>query len=516
VKTSSDFLWRLIRSLDSQEKLFFKRNFCNNSASIEPIYSRLFSAISAQKKYDEAAILKKFHPAINKKNIAFQKHYLQKQVCDAIIQYENRNNTVHNIYKQVQLIRVYRKKGLADEAHAIWEKAVIMARRYEAFSLLGLLKNEFEKILLFANLHTQYDELHSIFKANIMSYREYMELMTLRDIYTETLLLKRNAHFDFDETLREKIRALLKRVESVDATDYGKSFWFRHYYRLNKATLLYLLGENTASLELLKLSWIDWKANPEFIVKDAEFYIELMYMINYAGILEQEYDYVENAFNDPVNQLIEDRMQRASFEVIKYLALNKIYNKTARYSEVARLLKWMRPRYKQWEPAVNADLNRTANLSLGIGCFVLEQYDDALYFIKRAITWFTKGVREEHTATANILLLLTTYNMNNSKLFDAQYRATYSYFYKQKKKRPFETALVQCLHRTFYMKDIKSKVEEYRKALEIFESNKEDNIQRMAFNIFNYPGWLISKVQRIPYRNYVERKVKNVGSILSA
>jgi hypothetical protein len=157
---------------------------------------------------------------------------------------------------------------------------------------------------------------------------------------------------------------------------------------------------------------------------------------------------------------------------------------------------------------LNADLNRTTNLSLGIGSFVLEQYDDALFYIKRGITYFKDGTRDEHTAVANILLLLTAYCINNPVLFDAQYRATYQYFHKRKKKQPFETALVQCLHRTFYMKEIKGKVAEYQKALAVFEANKDNVVQQLMLAIFNYYGWLESRAERISYRQYVERKVK--------
>ena len=233
-----------------------------------------------------------------------------------------------------------------------------------------------------------------------------------------------------------------------------------------------------------------------------------MYMINYAGILQGDYKYVLDAFNDENTTLIQEPVQRANFEAIKYLALNKIYNKTAKYAEVEKLLVVMKSKYSQWEPALNSDLNRTLNLSLGIGNFVLEHYDDALYFSKRAITYFKDGTREEQMAVAQILLLLITYSLNNSKLFDAQYRTTYTYFYKRKKKHPFETALVQCLHRTFYMTDSKEKIQEYETALRVFEENKNDVVQQMTFSIFNYPSWLISKVQRISYRQYVERKVK--------
>lgn len=511
MKPSSDFLWQLIHSLNRSEKLFFKRNFSINTTDTQRLYIKLFDAIIAQKKYDEAAVIKKFSPALNKKNIASQKHYLHKQICDALVQHDGHNDVSHDIYNQILLIRVYRKKGLLDDAHTIWKKAVIKARQTESFALLNLLKTEFEKMILLSSVHTKYDELHSIFKGNIISYDEYAEMITLRDIYAETLLLKRKAHFDQDDVLKEKINLLLDRVNKNTAATAAQSFWFRHYYRMNKATLHYLLNDIAGSVKLLKLVLEDWKKNTRFIKTHGEHYTELMYMINYAGVLQGEYEYVTNAFNDPINELIRDPANRANFEAIKYLALNKIYNKTAQYKEVEKLVQFMKTKYRLWEPAMNSDLNRTVNLSLGIACFVLEQYDDALFFTKRGITYFKDGTREEHLAAAQILLLLITYSLDGAKLFDAQYRTTYIYFYKRKKKLPFETALVQCLHRTFYMTEAKEKIKEYEKTLAIFDAHKDDVVQQMMFNIFNYHGWLISKVQGITYRQYVERKVKKVA-----
>jgi hypothetical protein len=512
LKTSSNFLWQLIHSLSSNEKLFFTRNFLPDK-SHSALYKKLFDAISRQREFDEPAILKKFHPDLNKKNLAFQKHYLQQLICKSLIEYDSRNNPPQELYNQVQLVRIYRKKGLLDEAHTVWKKAMYKARQTESFALLSILKSEFEKMILFSSTHTRYDELHSLFKSNTISYPEYAGLITLRDIYTETILLKRIAHFDIDHPLKEKITGLLQQTEQYAGASGSSSFWLRYYYFINKATLLYLLNNISGSFHILKLLLDDWKQKLPFISTHAEHYVELMYMINYTGILQGEYQFVTNAFNDPCNDLIREPVQRANFEATKYLALNKIYNKTARYQEVDKLVRFMKVRYVHWEPLLNADMNRTVNLSLGIGSFVLEQYDDALYFTKRAVTYFRDGTREEHMAVAQVLLLLITYSLNNPRLFDAQYRNTYTYFYKRKKKHPFETALVQCLHRSFYMTDNKSKVQEYQKALDVFEENKDDVVQQMTFTIFNYPGWLQSKAQRVPYRRYVENKLKEPVAI---
>lgn len=506
MKKPSDITWRFIRSLSSNERLFFKRNFA--TATGDKIYLQLFTAIASQKEYDEAAIIRKFSPALTKKNIAYQKHYLHKQVTDALLVYNRSQGRQQDIYADIQLIRLYRNKGLVDEANIVWKKAVYKARKTESYAMLNLLKTEFEKMIMFSNMHTGYDDLHTVFKDNVMPYSDYAELITLRDIYTETLLLKRKAHYDISEELKLRIHAHLNEVNNCTPFSSNHTFWYGHYYRMNKATLLYLLNEIGDSMHLLEAVFEEWKKNTHFIQTHGEYYIELLYMINYAGILNGNYNYVTMVFHDPMNENITDPVQRANFEVIKFLALNKIYNKTARYDDVTTLISIMKSSYNKWEPVLNADLNRTVNLSLGIACFVLGQFDDALNFTKRAITWFREGTREEHTSVAQMLLLLIAYNMNNSRLFDNQYRSTYQYFYKRKNRHAFEKALVQCLHRSFYMTDNKKKIEEYKKALDVFEQNEKDVVQQMSVSIFNYPGWLMSRVQRIPYRSFVEKKVK--------
>jgi tetratricopeptide (TPR) repeat protein len=508
MRAPSAFIWQLIQSLNRNERLYFKRNFIPATDSEDRLYIRLFDAIAAQKVYDEKALLEKFGPALNKKNIASQKNYLQKQVSDALVQYEVVRDPGKDVYTSIQLIRIYRKKGLYNEAFAIWKKAVQLARNREAFAMLNLLKTEFEKMVIFSPSLSDQDELLDIFKQNVITYSEYAELITLRDIYTETLLLKKKTHFGQDSHLLDTIHTLLGRVNRTGTVQQGHSFWYRHYYLMSKATLQYLLNDMEAAMTILKSHFNNWKKQDNFISTHGEFYIELLYMINYAGILHGEYDYVTAVFNDPLNHLITDPSHRAYFEVNRYLALNKIYNKTARYEEVRKLLELMKANYKSWEPSLNEELNSTLSFSMGVGCFALEQYEDALFFTRRAITTFSEGSRDEHNAVGQLLLLLITFCLNNARLFDAQYRVTYQFFYKRKKKQVFETALIQCLHRSFYMTEQKKKTQEFKKALQSLEENRNNPIQQRAFAIFNFEGWLQSRILRISYRQFVEKKVK--------
>jgi hypothetical protein len=231
-------------------------------------------------------------------------------------------------------------------------------------------------------------------------------------------------------------------------------------------------------------------------------------MINYVGVAKGQYTYVIGVFNDPINNKIV-HAQRANFEAVKFLALNRIYNKMARYNEVEKLVANVKSRYRHWEPMLNADMNRTLAMSVGIAMIVLEKFDDALYFIKKGIQDYREGGREESVAVGQLLLLLISYSLNNSKLFDAQYKSTYAYFYKRQKKRPFQATLMQCFQKTFYLQDRKEKELLLARCLESLEKSGHDKVQQSVFNIFNFPGWITSRLQRISYRQYVERLHKS-------
>ena len=70
MKTASPGLWHLIRSMNRNEKLFFKKK---GASSIKTsLYIKLFDAITTQKKYDEETLLKAC-PFYYKKEYCFSK-----------------------------------------------------------------------------------------------------------------------------------------------------------------------------------------------------------------------------------------------------------------------------------------------------------------------------------------------------------------------------------------------------------------------------------------------------------
>lgn len=505
MKPVSDALWHFIKQLSSGEKLFLRRNYIGLSTIKDPLYILLFDAIEKQAVYHEGDILKKLSPEINHQNIAFQKHYLYQQICNALVQYESRKNEEAAIFNQVQLIQIFRRKGMLDEAKSLWRKTMIRARQSEAQALIIMLRNEFERMLLWSDGKAGYEELNSLFKDNIVTYNEYAEVITMRDIYAEVLMLKRNAHFDWaDPDIPARIEALLLLLPRPKKNIEEYFFWYRHYYRLCKATLLYLSNKQLPDAYDHILATIDdWKQHSDYLKTDSEKFLDVLSMLNYLGTPLNKFAQVEAGFNDPFNDKITDPVLHAEFEALKYLTLNKLYHKMARYNEVATLINYFKNYHDKWENKLNVETNRDVYISCSISCFVLENYNDALFFIKRGLLYFKDNTRIERVSLAQLFLLLIVYNMNNTKLFEAQYRSTYNYFYKKKTKHPFEKIIIQCLHGTFYQTNYADKIKEYKKALTLLEQHRDNDIQQKVFGMFNFPRWLTSRIERVSYQQLV-------------
>lgn len=505
MKTVSSDLWQLVNTLTSAEKTYFKRNFISVSGKVNPGYLKLFDEIAAQKVYDENKIIAKCRGIINAKNISAQKSYLYDRISSALIYYHSTRNSEHDIYQQILLIRLYRSKGLLHMAHKAWRKAITKARNENAYSMLTILKSEFEKMVLFNADHIGFEESYKIFRGNIESYENFIRILQLRDLYAEILLLKSKAHFDLLPQQKNKLQLIHVRLNELNVAPEHNSFWPQHYFLVCKSTIQYLNDNSKDALDTLHEVFNLWKKNPKLVTANAEFFIEIMNMINYAGIACANFSLVQKLFEDPVLENIKDATNTANFKTIQWLTLSKIYHKTANYKMVEVLVGTMHKEYNSWVPLLNAEQNKTLHTSLSISCFALEMHEQAYHYCKLSLDEFRKNVREESSAFAHLFLLLISYEMNNMKLFEAAQVNTNAYFYKKKKQHPFEKIISSCLAKSFYLTNISEKNNHYESALLQLEQMKENAVQQAAFKIFNYPRWLQSKIERMNYRQYVEK-----------
>lgn len=508
---TSNNIWQLIQSMSPQEKRFFRRDYALYDKEKElPLYLALFDSINKQDEYDEAELLRQLKPRLKPGNISYTKNYLYEQLCHALLRQNQSLEQDAEIFGQLQLIRVFRKKGLYKQALKIWQKAIVQARALELFGLIFQLKEEYRKLQLYHNPKLRNPELQNEYNNNILYSSEFTHLIKLQELHFSALIIRRKAHFNLCREDKEQVYAILQEPV-MQEEPRTNSFLIRHYYRMTKATLLYVLNDSNAyAFAYQNVS--AWQANVQHVSYDQDNYIEVLYIFYYSAVLAKDTSRIEEVMNHPVNQKVNTESNYAYVETIKYLALNRLYNRNGNYEKVSQVLAYIKTRLAHWSRHINVELARTLYLSVGVANFALDQFEDAFYYIKQSILLFNDKTREEQYSFAYLFLLLVCYEKGEPYLFEVQYKSSYSYFYRNKMPLPFEKSTIQAVAKAFHCKRQKDKKVILQALLDTLQASQNDPVQQQVFNFFNVPRWLESKTKGIPYKDlvYLQVNAENV------
>lgn len=503
---TSNNIWLLIQSMSPQEKRFFRRDYAQyDREKALPLYLALFDAINKQDEYDEAELLRQLKPRLKPVNISYTKNYLYEQLCQALLQQNQSQEKDAEIFAQLQLIRVFRKKGLYKQALKVWHKAIVQARALELFGLIFQLKEEYRKLQLYHNPKLKNPELQNEYNNNILYSSEFTHLIKLQELHFSALIIRRKAHFNLHPEDKKQVHLILE-APVMQEEPKTNSFLIRHYYRMTKATLLYVLNDSSAyAFAYQNVS--AWQANEQHVIYDQDNYIEVLYIFYYSAVLAKDTGKIEEVMNHPVNLKVNTESNYAYVETIKYLALNRLYNRTGNYEQVAKVLAYIKTRFEHWSRHINVELARTLYLSVGVANFALDKFDDAFYYIKQSILLFNDKTREEQYSFAYLFLLLICYEKGEPYLFEVQYKSSYSYFYRNKMPLPFEKSTILAVAKAFHCKRKKDKQIIFQALLQSLQASQNDPVQQQVFNFFNVPRWLESKTKGIPYKDLVYLQV---------
>ena len=130
--TGSDELFRLIHSLNTEEKGYF-RKFALRHTSQGNDYLKLFDAINKQSAFEDAQLKKNFS------NYSRKKLYLKEMLMECLLVYHRKNHPHIYLLGQLQKIHLLVIKGLYDEAFKLLDKAISRCREMELFTVLRYL-----------------------------------------------------------------------------------------------------------------------------------------------------------------------------------------------------------------------------------------------------------------------------------------------------------------------------------------------------------------------------------------
>ncbi|MCP4439838.1 MAG: hypothetical protein GY810_12915 [Aureispira sp.] len=139
-----DKLFRLIKSMQSSEKVFFKKmaNLYRKSGTSN--YVTLFDTIDKQKEYDEEKLIKKLKGTSFIKHLAVSKNHLYENILRSLRLYRRGNDNKRKVYQNINDIIILKELSLKEDMIKKAKSTKALAWKIEEFNALHQLI-EFER-----------------------------------------------------------------------------------------------------------------------------------------------------------------------------------------------------------------------------------------------------------------------------------------------------------------------------------------------------------------------------------
>ncbi len=505
MKTPSTDLFNLIKSLQTQEKVFFKVNAAKNSLDKNAkSYLILFDAINKLKHYDEKILQAKLKKAGFTHHFKKAKSYLTEAILKCLQEYHSFDTADALLGNRILQIQILINKQLFDLAKRMIikaEKAAIENHSYYYLSIILSLKREV--MVLKVSLMEMNNYPHSHYLNEIKCIETLKNIIDYGKPYVQTISAMNSQVLTTDKKrtelktliknplLKDETKALSLPAKLMYYTILGNMFyllndWKKNY--LNRKNAVRLLEQNPAYLKNkiasymgninnLFLAMIRLKKDEEllFLYHKVTHFIESLPKKIQSNVVYRWYIAINNNY-------IAYKME--SLDIAEALNLSeKLKASINKYSDKQHFLVF--------------------HSNLFVICFYLEDYHKALQQVNEILNTREEKVRQDIFNEAKILNIIVHYELGNEDILPGLCKSVFRYFEKKGQLQQAERLILN-----FFSKDI-LKANTKQKKKNIFIELKKRLLLAMSektFYDFDFISWIESKIENRPFAEIVRSR----------
>lgn len=447
MKTVSDDLFRLIKTLNKSEKGYFKKFAAKNAAGSKQNYIYLFDAVDELKEYDEELLKKKLKDPSLLKQLPVYKVYLFNMILKALNQYGAYDNSEAQLNEMLANIRILASKHLYREAKKIIKKAKELAYRFDKHKFIMEILGIERHILLLLPVKNITDKRLAIYNEQMTlldSMKEFYELSLLCD--RMTILVDNEADFRSGENsaqLEEIISSpLLSSPENIKGYYARMNFYHTH--------LIYngAKGNNDDILKHLKNQISHEENNRQFIEENPQNYVyALINLLLYSHYAKDTAEIERTrAKLEAVKQKMKGKIARENEIQILFHASNiemLIFEKSLDMASGRLKIKQIESDFKTYGSEVPAHVKSVMMLNLACFNIIDGNYSAALKFLNNLLNDPMLNIRADVNKTARMLQLVIHYEMGNYDLLEYLLVSARKFFGSGKKVSKLESLLLK-------------------------------------------------------------------------
>lgn len=511
MKTVSDDLFRLIKTLNKSEKGYFKKFAAKNAGGSRQNYLVLFDAIDSMEDYDEDLLRKKLKKETFLKQIAVYKVYLFNLILKALHQYGAQDKAEEKLTDLMINIKILISRALFKEAGKLIKKAKELAYKYDKLKFIHELLGA-ERNLLFAfpdkNIYTKRKQIFKDQTDYILKLNEFFEFSWLVD--RMTILVDHQADFKHSQKTDEMEKILKHPLLTTEAAanTYTTSLYQTH------TKLLYYTAkrENEKIYEYLKKEITLAEKNPHFIDENPQNYA--FGLINF--LLCSSYSHKRNDIRETVMKLgslrrrLKNKISQHEEINIFFYADNiemLIYEQNCDLKRGRLKARAIEKNLKKFKDKVPAQRRIILLTDLAYFYLLDGDLDQALHFINIVLNEASSDFRSDVYEFAKIFQLVVHFELGNFDLLEYLVSSTEKFFKEKKKLLKSEAAVIE-----FFKKVIKVREDELDdlfSELKYKLKKEEKNIHEQSFLVFfDFISWADSKLSGRQFVEVLKQKNK--------
>ncbi len=491
-KPSND-LFDLIKSLDGQEKRYFKLFASKHTIGEQNIYVKVFDKISSQKKYNEEAVRKAAGGQTAGKQFSVIKNYLYRMILKSLDSYYSGSSIDHKLNSMLHQVEILYNRGLFKQANKILNKAENTAEKFERYSVLMEILNWKFRIIKTASFHkiseNEIDRLYEEKKDIAEKIANYQEFGWL---YTKLMLkvLKKGWFARDPEEIRKEYDPILRHKLFKDEKS-AITYRSRFFYYISKSIYYYLQGKADEgyafSASLLKLfdTYSDIaKSYPDDYIAG---YVNAIFSTMAANRYDLALKYIKKMQEfKPASTILHAQILSSSLPELV------IYNSTGISDNVIKILPEFTNRIEKYKHLMSKQEIFYFYYNFACLYFKARDYKSASSYLYSITNDTEVGFLPDIQANARILNLMVQFELGNTELLPYILRSTYRFLLQSERLYKFENTIISFIKKLpgIGNKEVNKWFMDMKNELILLQKNP---FEKKAIDYFGILDWIETK-----------------------
>jgi hypothetical protein len=499
-------LFILIHSLESFEKAYYKKMAKRYAENNRALHLQLFELIEKSQVNDEKLYVRK----MGIKSLAHFsgiKNHLWNDILSAIV-YQRRNDPLAQLQFVIMEAEMLLSKNLISSAGKLLDIAWQTTAKYEQYNIQTRLIHLKYKLLSYSDYKHYKSESTRLLALQQQVIKRLQWEQQLQMIRRELIGMKQFTYLRISESQLARIAEIETELSFISVDDDCPLLQLLYLFNTCAAAhLSYHFERCLKYTELLTTLWQKHthqiQHSPTLFLSCADYCFYNAFALKRVTVAEQ---YLEVYGN--LAQKYLDKKDLEQWQIITFNTQLKIYHKNAQYEQVFQLLESDAERILEQVTRVLPPVSAISIISsICISWFVLEEYDKAEDLLIDINNLNHQVQREDILYFTSIFYLLILFEKKNNLQLNQAISTSYFKLYNKKKLQPFERELMLFLKHLSNEHSGSGKIKIIQNFLIQLKTYKNDPVKDLYFLYFNYFGWLESKIQRIPYTEYMQQQV---------